>query len=125
MPVHQVAHEARPVLTPAPVGDRHLAPAAERLEGHEQVGGAVAHVFAVVAFGSPRPVTLCRAQWQRGAYLADQLFAAFVQAHHRPLRVMRAVIDRQHVFHVEHECGRVLRRDAPHPPQVRLERILF
>ena len=43
----------------------------------------------------------------------------------RPLRVMRAVIDRQHVFHVEHERGRVLGWNAPHPPQVRLERILF
>src|SRR5215210_4774825 len=67
-PVHQVAHEARPVLTPAPVGDRHLAPAAERLEGREQIGGTVAHVFAVVAFGQPRPVIMCRARRQRGAH---------------------------------------------------------
>ena len=124
-PVHEVAHKARPVLTPALVGDRHLAPTAERLEGHEQIGGAVAHVFAVIAFGPPRPVIACRARRHRGAHLADQLLAALVQADHRPLRVMRAVVDRQHVFHVEHELGRVLGRNAPHPPQMRLERILF
>ena len=107
------------------VGDCHLAPTAERLEGHEQIGRAVAHVFAVVAFGPPGPVIACRARRQRGAHLADQLLAALVQADDRPLPVMRAVIDRQHVFHVEHEFGRALGRDAPHPPQVRLERILF
>jgi len=123
--VHQVPHEMRPVLAPAPVGDCHLAPTAERLEGHEQVGRAVAHVFAVVAFGPPGTVIVCRARRQRGAQLADQLLAALVQADHRPLRVMPAVVDLQHVFHVEHELGRVLGRDAPHPPQVRLERILF
>jgi len=100
-------------------------PPAERLESHEQVGGAVAHIFAVGAFGLPRPVVPCRARRQRGAHLADQLFAALVQADHWPLRVMRSVIDLQHVFPVAHERGRVLGRDAPHPPQVRLERILF
>jgi len=115
----------RPVLTPAPVGGRHRAPAAERLEGYEQVGGTVAHVFAVIALGPPRPVLACRARRHRGAHLADQLLAALVQADHRPPRVMRAVVDLQHVFPVEHERGRVLGRDAPHPPQVRLERIVF
>src|SRR5215207_8963466 len=70
-PVHELAHEARPVGTPAPVGDRHLAPTAERLKRYEQVGGAIAHVFAVVAFGPPRPVTPCRARRQRSAHLAD------------------------------------------------------
>ena len=73
---------------------------------HEQIGRAVAHVFAVIAFGPPRPVIVCRARRQRGAHLADQLLAALVQADHRALRVMRAVVDRQHVFHVEHERGR-------------------
>ena len=73
----------------------------------------------------PRPIVLCRARRQRGTHLADQLLAALVQADHRTLWVMRAMVDLQHVFHVEHERGRVLGRDAPHPPQVRLERILF
>ena len=115
----------RPVLTPALVGDRHRAPSGERLEGHEQVCRAVAHVFAVVAFGPSRPVTACRARRQRSADLADQLLAGLIQADHRTVRVMRAMVDRQHVFHVEHERGRVLGRNAPHPPQVRLERVLF
>src|SRR3954463_7375985 len=34
-------------------GEAHLAPTAERLEGHEQIGRAVTHVFAVVVFGQP------------------------------------------------------------------------
>src|SRR6476469_5557584 len=118
-PVPEVPHKARPVLTPALVGDRHLTPAAERLEGHEQIGGAVAHVFVVIAFGLPRPVLACRARRQRGAHLADQLLAALVQADHRPLRVMRTVVDRQHVsmwntnsaecwggmHHIRRKCG--------------------
>ena len=109
----------------AVIGDLDVAPAFERGEQHEQVGGAVTQVFAIVAFGPPGTVIACRARRQRGAHLADQLLAALVPADHRPLRVMRAVIDLQHVFHVEHERGRVPGRDAPHPPQMRFERILF
>src|SRR5689334_21457219 len=35
-PVHRVADKMRPVLAPALVGDRHLAPPTERREGDEQ-----------------------------------------------------------------------------------------
>jgi IS5 family transposase len=48
-----------------------------------------------------------------------------VHAHDGALGVVWAVVDLQHIFHVEDELSRGLVGDAPHPPAVWLEGVLF
>src|SRR5262249_8963131 len=58
-------------------------------------------------------------------HLADQLLARLVQAHLRPLRVVRPVVHLQHVLHRADELGVGLRRDAPLLPQPRLDLVFW
>ena len=85
----------------APLGDLDVAPAFERGEQHEQVGRAVALVLVVVARRLARP------HRQRRARLGDELLGGLVEADERPGRIVRAVIDLEHVLHRRDE-GRVL-----------------
>ena len=117
--VEQVADEVRPVAAAAVIGHGHMPPARQRLAGEEQAGDPVADVDVVVALDRAGP------RGQGLARFADQLLEGLVEADHGPLRVKRAAVDLQHIFHVVDELRRALRRDAPHPPQVRPERVLF
>ena len=53
MDVDELAHALGEVLGGAPLGDLHLAPGPVDVEEHEQIGGAVAPIFAVVALELP------------------------------------------------------------------------
>src|SRR3954449_9702439 len=118
-PLEQRRDEPRPVAPLAALGDGHVPPARERLEGQEQAGGAVPHVHAVVAFHLPR------GRRQRLAALADQLGEGLVQTHDRVFGVVRPAVDLEYILHVVDELRRVFRRDAPHLPQMRLELVFL
>src|SRR5581483_6069505 len=90
-----------------PLGHLRRPPAQQRLEDHEQVGRAVAHVLVVVAGWLPR-----RGR-QRHAGLADQLHRHLVEADQRPPGVVGAVVDFQHVLHPGYELPALPRRDDP------------
>ena len=75
------------------VGDLDMPPAFQRREHHEQIGDAIAFVFVIVTRW------LSRFGGDRRARLDDQLLGRFVKAHERALRIVRSLIDFQHVFH--------------------------
>ena len=117
MDVGEIAHAGGEVLRGAALGDLHLAPGTVHIDEHEQVGGAVAPVLAVVA------LDLARLGGDRLAHFADELDRALVEADHRPLRVGRFGVEIEHVLH----AGDVIRVDlgnAPHVLAPRLEIVL-
>ena len=84
-----------------------MAPAFERREHHEQIRRPIAFVLVIMAFGVP---WLGRDWHPR---LSDELLRGLVQADHGAIRIMRPVIDLQHVFHARYECGVGIRWDDP------------
>ncbi len=101
------------------VGDLDMPPAFQRREHHEQIGDAIAFVFVIVTR---------LASWlggDRRARLDDQLLRGLVEAHDRALRIMRPLIDFQHVFHGGDERGVGVRRDHPLLLEMRLENVFF
>ena len=114
MEVSEFAHADGEFDRRATRGDFHLAPGTVGVEEHEQIGGSVAPVLAVVALDLPG---LGR---DRPAHLADELDWALVEADHWPLRVRRLGIEIEHVLHAGDVVGVDL-RDAPHLPAPRLE----
>ena len=101
------------------VRDLDVAPAFERREQHEQVGGAVAFVLVIDA-GWPSRL---HRDWR--ARLGDELLGGLVQADQRMVGIVRPRVDGQHVFHGRYEGAVGLRRDDPALPAVRLESVFF
>ena len=101
------------------VGDLDATPALQRREHHEQVGHAVAFVFVIVT-------RLASGRGGNGrARLGNHLLRGLVETHHGALRIMRPLIDLQHVFHVGDE-GRIgLRRDHPLLFEMRFENVFL
>src|SRR3974377_1226762 len=95
-------------------GDFHMPPPFQRREHHEQISDAIAFVFAIV----PRLAS-------RRARFDDQLLRGFVEAHERKLRIMRPLIDLQHVFHVGDKGRAGVRRDHPLLPAMRFGTCFF
>ncbi len=79
-----------------------------RVEEDEQVGGAVALVLEVVAL---QPARCGR---DRLAHFTDELGRAFVEAHHRSLRIGCLGIEVEHILHARH----ILRIDLGNAPHV-------
>ena len=89
------------------VSDLDMPPAFQRREHHEQIGDAIAFVFVIVN----APVVPV---WRdRRARLDDQLLGGFVKAHERALRIVRSLIDFQHVFHGGLQTPRWRRAEWP------------
>ena len=109
----------KPVRSAAVFGHVDVAPPGQRLAGQKQACHAVAGVHVIDALDRARPDR----KWL--ACLADQLCEGLVYAHDRALRIIGSVIDLQHILHVEDEVRRGLLGNAPHPPQMRFERVLF
>ncbi len=101
----------------APFGDFDLAPGPMRIEGDEEIDGAVATVLVIVT------LALSRLRWDRPAHLADELDGGFVEADQRPLGITRFSVEIEHIFH----AGDVFAIDmgnAPRVPTPRLEVII-
>ena len=118
-PLQQSAEKMRPIGTAAVLPHRNMAPAGEQLAGQKQAGYAVADGDMIMALDRSRPGR------QRLAGFPDQLLEGFLQADHRPRRIMGAAVDRQHVLHEVDKLGRGLGRDTPHLPQVRAPRVFL
>ena len=73
------------------------------VEEHEQIGGSVALIFAIVA------LKLAGLGWDRRANLADELDRALVEADHWAFRIERFGIEIEHVLHPSNvfsiDCG--------------------
>jgi hypothetical protein len=76
----------------AALGNFDLAPGAMDVEAHEQIGGSVALIFAVVA------LKLARFGRDRASHLADELDRALVEADYWAFRVGRFGIEIEHVL---------------------------
>lgn len=75
--IADLSHAFGKILRRAPVCDLHLAPGPVDVQEDEEIGGAVALVFAIIALQLP-------GFGRDGlAHLADQLGRALVKAHHR------------------------------------------
>ena len=96
-----------------------MAPAFQWRKHHEQVGCPVAFVLIVIAFGVPW------LGWDWHPRLSDELLRGLVEADHGAIRIMRPVINLQHVFHARYECGVGIRRDDPLLFQVRFKNVFF
>src|SRR6202008_3133941 len=83
MDIDEFAHAVSIVHGGAPFGDFDLAPGPMRVEGDEEIDGAVAPVLVVVA------LALSRLGWDRLAHLADELDGGFVEADQRSLGIRR------------------------------------
>jgi hypothetical protein len=117
MDIDEFAHAVSIIHGGAPFGDFDLAPGPMRIEGDEEIDGAVAAVLVIVT------LALSRLGWDRLAHLADKLDGGFVEADQRPLGIRRFSLEIEHVFH----AGDVFAIDmgnAPHVPAPRLEVII-
>jgi hypothetical protein len=115
----QVLNEACPIDPRALLRHLHSPLARQRLHRHEDIGRPTAFVFAVL-FGH-----LPRSGRQRRAHLSDQLFARFIHAHQRTLRIVGAMVHLQDVFHRRHVFRRGSFRQTPAFLQPRLEVVFF
>src|ERR1700693_2083089 len=106
MDIGQIAHAEGEVARRAMFGDFHMAPTLVRVEEYEQIGRAIAPIFAIV------PLRLTWRRWDRLAYLANQLGWAFVEANHRMRRVGFFSIEIEDILH-SGNIAAVDLRDAP------------
>ena len=97
----------RPVDPGAPVADRYLAPASQRLGHQEQVAHPTALVLVVLAGW---PARRQRVGW---VDLGEQLAAGLIQADLVAARIIGPGVDPKHVLHPPAELAVLLGRDAP------------
>src|SRR5580765_6646603 len=101
------------------VGYCYMPPAFQRREHHEQIGDAIAFVFVIVTRW------LSRFDGDRRTRLDGQLLGGFVEAHERALRIVRSLIDFQHVFHGGDKGCAGVRRNHPLLLAMRFENVFF
>src|SRR5882762_726406 len=89
------------------IRDLDMAPAFERREHHEKVGGAVALVLVIETGRASR------FHRDRHARFGDELLRCLVQTNQRAMGIAWPRIDGQHVFHRRYERAVGLRRDDP------------
>ena len=116
--IHQPAHLVGEVRHSAPFGDRHVAPARQRLTGQEEIAGAAAPILVVLASRASR------LGGQRRSGIGQQLGGGLVAAHHRPLGIVWFGVEVQHVLHGRHELP-VHLGDAPLLLPPRLEDVFL
>ena len=108
MHIGEFAHAVGEVFRGPPLGDFHIAPWPVRIDEDEQVGSAVAPVFAVIT------LDLSRLGRDRLAHLAYELDRALVEADHRPLRVGSLGIEVEYFLH----AGGIIRVNLWNAPHV-------
>jgi hypothetical protein len=92
MNIGQIAHAEGEVARGSMFGDFHMAPRPVRIEKHEQIGRAIAPIFAIVSLG------LTWRGRDRFTYLSDQLCRAFVEASHRTPGIGLFSIEVEHIL---------------------------
>ena len=115
--VNEFPHAVRIVNSGTMVCNLDVTPAAMRIEGDEEIDGAVAAIFVIVA------LALSRLGRNRLTYLADQLDGGLVETDQRPLGIGRLGVEIEHVLH----AGDVFAVDtgnAPHLPAPWLEVVI-
>src|SRR6516162_9877594 len=117
--IGQVFQHVRIVNGRVPVGHLHMAPAFERREQHEQVGGAVALVLIIDTRNASRP------HRDRHTRFGDELLGRLVQANQHLVGIMRPHVDGQHVLHRGYKGAVGLRRDNPALPAMGFETIFL
>ncbi len=117
--VDEISDGVSPVSHRAPFAHSDVGATREGLQHHEDVGDPVADVFMVIPCRTPRR------HRQGPLRFADQLLACLVQTNQRVLRVVRPLIDIQHVLHRADELGTGFARQAPHLPPPRLQLVFF
>ena len=117
--VHELLDLLCPVAPGPPRGDVDPAPTGQRLTAEKEIDDALAFVLVVDAGWPPWR------RWLPSPRVTQQLLGGFVEADQWTARVVGAGVDLEDVFHAPDEVPTGLRRDAPLPPQVRLERVFF
>ncbi len=104
---------------PAVRGRLDMAPTLEWREQHEQIGGAIAFVFMVVAGGD------ARRHWHEGTGFGSELLGGFVKTNEWPAAIMGAGVERQNIFHGRHESRVRFGRNDPVFAQMRFEMVFL
>src|ERR1043165_7874639 len=105
--VDEVAQALGEVQASSTVRHLGVSPGSVRVDEHEDVGGAVAYVFVVVA------ASLAWLSLHRNSLLADELSWRFVEADDGTSRIWPLSVEWQDVFHSGDEF-RIDLGDAPH-----------
>jgi len=109
----------RPVLSGTTLSDRYMSFASQWLHFHEYFRHPAPDVFVINAH------RLSKCAWYRLADFADHLFARFIHAHHRVVRIIRHVIDLKNILHMGYKGRTPLGRDFPVFAGVRLKFVFF
>ena len=91
----------------APICDLDVPPPFKRSNHHEKVGRAITFIFII---------DTCMLSWLHKlgrAHFANELFGLLVKANQGSLRIMGALINLQHIFHVRDKSRVLLRRYHP------------
>ena len=115
--IGQIAHAIGEVARGSMVRDFHMTPGFVCVEKHEQIGRAVAPIFAIVT------LRLTRRGRDRLAYLTDQLCRTFVEANHRTPGIGLFGIKIEHFLHPG-DISAVHLRNAPHLAEPGLQVVL-
>src|ERR1700678_696605 len=101
------------------IGDLDMSPAFQRGEDHEQIGRSIPFILIIVARRLP---------WlgrDRHTRFGDQLLRGLVHADHGILRIVRSLINLQHVLHAGYERRVGIRWDHPLLLQMRPEEVFL
>src|SRR5450432_4917792 len=109
MDIDEFTHAVRVIYGGATVCNLDVAPATMRIEGNEEIDGAVAAVLVIVA------LALSWLGWDRLTHLADELDRGLVEADQRPLGVRRLGVEIEHILHAG-DVFAVNAGNAPHVP---------
>src|ERR1017187_4468932 len=119
MRVGQFLQDLRIIHGSVTIGGFEMPPAFQWREHHEQIGCAITLVLVIVSRGS---------SWlrrYRHTGFGDELLRCLVHADYGAGRIVRPLINLQHIFHAGYEGGAGVRRDDPLPLQVGSERVFF
>jgi len=101
------------------IGDLDVTSARQRFAPEEDVLDATSFVLIVLSCRH------ARTRWERLAHIGQQLFGQFIETDHGPSRVLGFGIEIEQIFHLGHEVGIFLGRNAPLLLQMRLEDVFF
>ena len=117
--VGHLLEQVRVVHGGVAIGDLDMAPAFQRGEHHEQIGGSIPLILVVV----PRRVPWLRRDWHtRFRY---ELLRRLVQADQWTFWIVRSLVNLQHILHTGYERGIGIRGDDPSLLQMRPEKVFF